>query len=390
MKHTVYLLVALFIAITSATFQPIRRTANFSSAATRILLGSPEHVHVADFCPSSSTKLSLLLDKEVVGSPSWMALAPPNRLYAVDEFSANLRLFELDPGKGELTLMAEKEASSGVVHLQFNADKTRLIGSAYGNGSVDVWNIENGDLNLMKSIASPGKPGPDKGHQTAPHPHQANLDPTGRFIAINDLGTDSIIIIDAKDDAYRVANNIRVIPGGCGPRHSVFYPQGADRATHYIVVCEISNQAFVYSLEYHDDYLAFKQVQSISTFGADFPPANKTSAAAGAILLASNNRDLYISNRLTGNETDSIAHFSIAASNCGSPLLSFASTRSTEGLVPRTIALSEDERYIIIGNQGGGFGLVILKREADGTLEENPTAIMGAPSFGPQFVQQIV
>lgn len=108
--------------------------------------------------------------------PSWMAFANPSRLYVVDEASAALRLFELDLESDELTIKAKNEASWGVVHLEFNADKTRLIGSAYGKGTTDVWNIEKGSLDLTKTIASPGKLGPNKERQTAPHPHQANLE----------------------------------------------------------------------------------------------------------------------------------------------------------------------------------------------------------------------
>lgn len=59
--------------------------------------------------------------------------------YSVDEFSAALRLFEIDLEKDNVTLEEAKNASSGVVHLAFNSDKTRLIGSAYGNGTIDVW-----------------------------------------------------------------------------------------------------------------------------------------------------------------------------------------------------------------------------------------------------------
>ncbi|KAK7592686.1 hypothetical protein V3481_007294 [Fusarium oxysporum f. sp. vasinfectum] len=130
---------------------------------------------------------------------------------------------------------------------------------------------------------------------SSPHPHQTNFDPTHRFFAINDLGTDSILIIDSKDDAFQVINIIKVLPG-CDPRHGVFYPRGVLWATHYIVICEISDQLLVYTVLYRGTYLDLKLIQGISTFGPGFPPANAASAAAGAILLAPNNRDLYISN----------------------------------------------------------------------------------------------
>lgn len=55
-----------------------------------------------------------------------------------------------------LTLKATKEASSGIVHLQSNMDSTRLISCAYGNGTIGVWNTNNGGLDLIKTTISSG------------------------------------------------------------------------------------------------------------------------------------------------------------------------------------------------------------------------------------------
>lgn len=389
MKFTSLALTTFVASLTSAAPSIMER----ATSDARILLGNSGHVYVADFSHKTG-KLSISLEEEVVGAPSWMAFAPPNRLYAVDEFSAALRLFELDLENNKLSLTEEKNGSTGVVHLEFNADKTRLVGSAYGNGTVDVWNIENGALEHLKTIDSPGELGPNEQRQAAPHPHQANLDPSGRFFAVNDLGTDSIVVIDSKDDAFTVADNFKITPGGCGPRHGVFYPQGATKATHYIVVCEITNLALVHSVEYTDDSLTFKQIQSISTFGKDAPAANATTAAAGGVILSSNNKDLYISNRLTGNDTDSIAHFRVDEANCGTPKLTYSSTVSSAGLLPRMISLSKKSKYVFAGNQGGKSGLAAFKRNYDGKLDEKPVASIeasafGEDGFGPQFVQQI-
>ncbi|KAJ3453476.1 hypothetical protein MRS44_017723 [Fusarium solani] len=172
----------------------------------------------------------VLVVKEVPGTPLWMAFIPPNILYGADESSTTLHVFEPDLQINILELKGEEQASSSVVHLQFNPNKTRLVGSAYRAGTIDVWdteNTENHNLNLLKTIRSPGKLGPSKAWQGAPHP--------------NDLGTDSIITIDSQDDAYETEDNIYTGPSGCGSRHGVFYPQCADKATHYIIICEISH-----------------------------------------------------------------------------------------------------------------------------------------------------
>ncbi|KAF5623846.1 hypothetical protein F52700_9862 [Fusarium sp. NRRL 52700] len=360
-----------------------------SSAAARILLGNSGHIYVADFSPKTG-KFELTLDQEIEGGNSWMAYYDPNLLYAVDENSDELRLFNLDLEANKLTLKTKKAGSVGVVHLEFNSDKTRLVGAAYGNGTIDVWNTEKGGLEFVKTLKSPGKLGPDKERQAASHPHQANLDPSGRYFAVNDLGTDSVVIIDSKDDVYKIAKNIPV-EAGCGPRHGVFYPRGGKKATHYIVACELSNQALVYSVSYEENTLAFKHHQSISTYGKDAPAKDPKTAAVGEILLAPNNKDVYISNRLSGNETDSIARFTIA--ECGT--LTYADTVSSGGLLPRMMSFSRTAKHVFVGNQNGTSGLVALERGADGKLAEKPVATLpgsafGEPLFGPQYVQQIL
>ncbi|KAF4453319.1 hypothetical protein F53441_3982 [Fusarium austroafricanum] len=392
MKFTIAGLMATLSASASALPHVARGsypTASASSSAARILLGNSGHIYIADFTPKTG-KFELTLNQEIVGGNSWMAFVVPNVLYAVDENSNQLRLFEADLEANKLNLKTNKTGSTGVVHLEFNTDKTRLVGAAYGNGTIDVWNTEKGGLELIKTLKSPGKLGPNKERQDASHPHQANLDPSGRYFAVNDLGTDSVVIIDSKDDAYKIAKNIQV-EAGCGPRHGVFYPRGGEKATHYIVACELSNQALVYSVSYEANTLAFKHYQSISTYGKDAPAKDPKKAAVGEIILAPNNKDVYISNRLTGHKTDNIAHFTIAEYG----KLTYAETVSTGGLLPRMMSFSRTAKHVFVGNQDGTNGLVALKRGSDGKLVEKPVATLpgsefGKPQFGPQYVQQIL
>jgi 6-phosphogluconolactonase (cycloisomerase 2 family) len=395
MKFTYAGLMATLAASASAlphvarSSYPVPSASAAGSSPARILLGNSGHIYVADFTPKTG-KFELSIEQEIVGGNSWMAFVAPNLLYAVDENSNELRLFELDLKANKLKLKTKKTGSTGVVHLEFNPDKTRLVGAAYGNGTIDVWNTENSGLEFVKTLKSPGKLGPDEERQDASHPHQANLDPSGRYFAVNDLGTDSVVLIDSKDDAYKIAKNIPV-KAGCGPRHGVFYPSGSKKATHYIVACELSNQALVYSVSYEQNTLAFKHYQSISTYGKDAPAKDIKKAAVGEIILAPNNKDVYISNRVSGQKTDSIAHFTIA--ECGT--LTYAETVSSGGLLPRMMSFSLTGKHIFVGNQDGTNGLVALKRSPDGKLTEKPVATLpgsafGEAQFGPQYVQQIV
>ncbi|KAF4470072.1 hypothetical protein FALBO_3017 [Fusarium albosuccineum] len=388
MKFAIISVAVLLVNLASAALEPIRRATN-STPEGRILLGSPGHIYIVKWVPGIDVGFRILLDEKVPAVASWMAFAPPNHLYVVDESSTALYLYELDLNNNKLVPVEVQEASSGVVHLEFNADKTRLLGSAYGNGTIDIWNVENGGLSLIKTITTP-----NKGPQVISHPHQANLDPTGRFFAINDLGTDSIIIVDSKSDAYEIIDIIYIMPEGCGPRHGVFYPRGAYMATSYMVVCEKSNRVLVYSVKYESDTLALKQIQQESTFTNDSPPANESAAAAGSIVLMPDNQSLYVTNRLTGNETDYITSFKIDSLNYSVPRLIPSHTFSTHGLVPRMISPSNEGKYIFAANQGGRVGLIAMERMMDGSLSDRPMIglwgdMFGEEDSGPRFVQQI-
>lgn len=143
----------------------------------------------------------------------------------------------------------------------------------------------------------------------------------------------------------------------------------------------------------NDTGLEFKDIQSLSTFGNDFPPANSTTAAAGELVISADGEHLYVSNRLTGNDTDSISHFSIDIRK--DEPLTFVDQISSGGILPRMFSLSEDESVLFSTNQDGENGLLAFTRDADtGSLAEKPAAsvtrdVFGPPSFGPQYVRDV-
>lgn len=347
-------------------------------------------IQLANYDGSSFTTT---LNATVTGAPTWVEFVEPNLLYAVDEWDVGMRLFHLDfAANGSASLsepVATAEGSAGVVHLEFNQDKTRMVGSAYGNGTVDIWDVSDGQLTLIKTIPSEGELGPVEPNQAAPHPHEAILEPSGRYFAVNDLGTDEILIIDSKDDAYDLVQSVKVEPSGCGPRHGVFYPNDAAEATHYLLVCELANVVNVYSLDYSGDELTFTEVQSISTFASGEAPEG---AAAGEIVLAPNNRDLYVSNRLTGGESDTLAHFRVSAN--ATSLLTLAGETPSGGVLPRMFSLSKDATELFVGNQNGPLAVAAFDVNTDGSLAAEPKAsldlgLFGGEGFGPPYVKQI-
>lgn len=61
--------------------------------------------------------------------------------------------------------------------------------------------------------------------QASPHPHGLAFDPSGRFVAGVDLGTDRLEIFELIN-GRRVSRHVTAIASGSGPRHVVFAPGG--------------------------------------------------------------------------------------------------------------------------------------------------------------------
>ncbi|KAF4445798.1 hypothetical protein FALBO_17148, partial [Fusarium albosuccineum] len=175
---------------------------------------------------------------------------------------------------------------------------------------------------------------------------------------------DSVIIIDTKDDAYEVTINDSIAMSGCGPHHRLFYPQGADQATSYMVVCEKSKQVAVLSVKYESDRLFLEQFQRASVFSNDSPPANETNAAPVAITLMPDNQNLYVSNRGIGNETDYISFFRIDTFNASLPRLGLSGMFPAHGTSPWMISPSKDGKWLftanLAGDDAGVFALKVM------------------------------
>lgn len=364
-----------------------------SHGPSRLLLSNNGNIFIVD-CDGSNAKI--IHKEKVDANPSWMAFVKPNLLYTVDENSANTRLFHIDFNGKKIEHVKSERASTGVVHLEINKFRPAMLGSAYGNSSVDVWNIYDGQLQLQQTIPITDQVGPVTDRQDKPHPHQTVMDPSGRYFAVNDLGTDKIVILDSHNNVYNVVNHVPVSPPGCGPRHGAFYPVGADRATHYILLCEIKNLVILYSLEYNlEKGIDFQYEQTFSTFGS--PQAMPATAAAGELVLTPDNKHVYVSNRLTGGDAETIAHFKIVGgdgdASKSNMKLEFVGLTSTFGRLTRMFSLSLCGRYLYIGNQDGELGFVALKRNSDGTLVNKvaagiPLIEFGGEKAGPAFVQE--
>jgi 6-phosphogluconolactonase (cycloisomerase 2 family) len=111
-------------------------------------------------------------------------------------------------------------------------------------------------------------PGPDPGRQALPHPHQAILDPTTRFIVIPDLGADVVRFFSFENgvDSLTEHEPLVVAPGS-GPRHVAFWsPDGEESTVFMYVLAELASEVTAYRVDYLEDGgLGFEQVFNISS-----------------------------------------------------------------------------------------------------------------------------
>jgi 6-phosphogluconolactonase (cycloisomerase 2 family) len=321
-------------------------------------------------------------------NPSWMIFKEPNFLYTVNENSNTTLFFTFDRATGAFVKKQELQASTGIVHLEFNADKTRLVGSSFTNGTVDVWDTSaaDGSFKLLKTVPSPATP------EKPGKAHQAVLDPTGRFFVVNDLGAEKIHILDSKDDKFSLTS-VSVF-AGCGPRHGAFHKDTATgKATHYYVVCENGNKILSFHTDYAEDGTLSLGCPGapISTFSADVQGRNETAAKAGELIIDADQTNLFITNRVTGNTQDDIVRFPIAEDGT----LGAGAGTLSGGISPRMISFSKDKGTLFVAHQAAGL---LAFKVQDGALVPTPAATLevatdaakpASQGFGPEFVLEV-
>ncbi|KAH8653720.1 Lactonase, 7-bladed beta-propeller-domain-containing protein [Xylariales sp. PMI_506] len=374
-----------------------------TETARQLIVGAPGQVLTYEFNGTGFANVGNI--SEPGRAASWMALnAATNVLYAVDENSNATRAFTYDPTTNEVSAepFSLVNGSSGVVYLEFDQSRTHMLGASYSEGQVDVWDLSaaDGSLDLVKQLVLEGPVGPNQASQGVHRAHQALLDPSGQFFAINDLGGDAIHFVSAS--TFEITNRVQVEPAGAGPRHGAFIidpasnPDGSSTATptHYVVACELMNLIILYelSVDATSGSVLLTNPQTLSTYGPGSPPANASTAAAGELILASNQRDIYVSNRNSGNATDSVAHFVFSEG-----AIAFVDQAPSGGISPRMMSFSADETLVFVANQEGADGIVVLERCADsGELSTTPLAVLPnadintqTGGWGPEFVLEV-
>ncbi len=298
--------------------------------------------------------VSLGLQAEVA-SPSFVAVSPSHKfLYAITERAArrdgtgSLSSYSIDPASGALKLINHVSAHGNTTaHLVVDHTGKWLLVANYGSGSVAAFALNaDGSIGEMSDFKQHAGSSVNSARQRGPHPHEVVMSPDNRFLLVPDLGLDKVFAygLDTATGKLTLASTTDTRPG-FGPRHMLFGKSGK----FVYVLGEMGSAVTVMSYAKATGKLT--PVQVIDTVPEHITVENNSAELA----LSADGRFLYATNR--GH--DSITAFSVA----GSGMLALVQNISTQGHIPRGMAIDLDGTHLLAANQESD-NIVIYDRDA--------------------------
>ncbi len=184
--------------------------------------------------------------------PSFVAIHPNSKyLYSVSEVDSvegkkggGVSAFEIQADGTLKHLNSEITGGGAPCHLVVDPTGKNLLIANYSGGSVACLPIsEDGSLKPTSSFVQHTGTSVDKGRQEAPHAHSINVDPTGDYAMVADLGLDKVLVYKLDPDKGQLTPNeppsTSTKPGG-GPRHFAFHPSGKFAYTNLEMTSEVT------------------------------------------------------------------------------------------------------------------------------------------------------
>jgi 6-phosphogluconolactonase (cycloisomerase 2 family) len=278
-------------------------------------------------------------------NPSFLTLDRAQRfLYSVHADLEEVSAYAIDKQNGHITALNRQSCGGkNAVHLSIDPSGRWIITANYSAGSVGVVPIEkDGTLGPRSDLVDlKGEPGPDRVRQASSHPHEAVFDPSGRFVAIPDLGLDRVFLfrLDAAsgklsaNDPLFVATRKRA-----GPRHIAFHP----KMPFAYVVNELDSSVTTYRFDAQRGSLQTIQILPST-------PSSFTGELSSAEIAVAPNGFVYASNRCN----NSIATFAV---DQRAGTLTPVGWVPTHGNSPRFFGLDPAAKFLYAANADEGFG----------------------------------
>jgi 6-phosphogluconolactonase len=294
----------------------------------------------------------------------FMAFSPDKRhLYALAEVARTFRepreaveTYAVDGATGRLRYVAERVADgSEGCHISLDPSGRCVLTANYGGQYVEVFPIlGDSTVGERTCVIHHSGHGPDASRQETAHPHSINVDPSGRFAVVADLGLDRLYVyrLDAAKGTLAPNNPpFAQMAPGVGPRHFAFHPDGR----HAFLINEMGGS--ITALNWDEARGILTPYETVPILRKDYVGLN-TSAE---VVVSKSGRFVYGSNR----GDDSIV---VHAFDPGTGRLTFVQ-RMADGIkVPRNFAIDPSGRWLVCANLGANTATVYRVDQATGRL----------------------
>ncbi|POR35222.1 Uncharacterized protein TPAR_04586 [Tolypocladium paradoxum] len=319
------------------------------------------------------------------GSPSWLTLDHGrSTLFCVDEGlqagGGSLSSFRTN-ADGSLATLGRLSTPPGPVSGALYGPRNGGLAVAhYGGSALSTWDVS--DAAKMTPAQTETfrftKPAGDAARQTAPHPHQAVLDPTGKFLAVPDLGADEVRLF-AVGSANLTATPLApvAVAPGSGPRHVAFAVKG-DKTFMYLVT-ELASTIVGFRVTYPAGGIKLEELWTMGAHGRDKPVPK--SAYASEIVISPDHNFAVVSSRNEGNL--SVPNFDAGNSTAlpSDPIINFAIDAATGALgamqevpaggrYPRQFSMNKAGTLLAVGLQKDGRVVLMRRDPRSGRLGE--------------------
>ncbi|WP_009032439.1 lactonase family protein [Indibacter alkaliphilus] len=282
-----------------------------------------------------------------------------NLVFAVEETSGEnggkVKSFEFDRDNASLKLLDTQDTyGDHPCYMSLDPSEKFLVVGNYSGGNFSVYNLENGKMKHIQTIAHEGQ-SINPSRQEKAHVHSAVFHPNGKQLLVADLGTDKIHLYDFNPN-YAVPFQHAEKPylevdAGSGPRHLAIHPNGK----MVYLIHELSADVGVYSYENG-------QMAKVQVLGLTDPDFFGTVGAA-EIRISPDGKFLYASNR---GDANSISVFEIEKDG----KIRLQERVDSGGVMPRNFIITGDGKYLLAAHQESSDIFVFERDQRSGKLKQ--------------------
>jgi len=249
-----------------------------------------------------------------------------------------IETYQINAATGALKGVGERVVDgSEACHISVDPSGTCVLTANYGEHYVEVFPVlADATVGPRSCIIHHSGSGPNRERQESAHPHSINVDPSGRFAVVADLGLDRLYVyrLDAaKGLLTSNAPAYATVAPGSGPRHFAFHPDGR----HAFVINELAGS--VTALAWDGDRGVLSPYQTIKILRDDYVGLN-TSAE---VVVGKSGRFVYGSNR--GDDSILVLSFDQAPGRLA------LVQRMADGVkVPRNFAIDPSGKWLVCAN----------------------------------------